>query len=167
MNESYAEWLVKQKTSPLAYLARGLMIVILLISIVMSVSPFFGVLGVIALTLAAAGTYFVFRNTGIEYEYLYVSGQLSVDKIMGKAARKKVCDIPMEDIQIIAPLGADQLKEYGHSTGKTLDFTSHQPGSKVYQAVYTQSGQTVRMNFEPNDKMLTCFRQTAPRKIVQ
>ena len=40
--------------------------------------------------VAGVGAYFVNLNANLEYEYLYVDKQLTVDKIMARTRRKKV-----------------------------------------------------------------------------
>ena len=102
----------------------------------------------------------------MEFEYLYVDKQLNIDKILGKAKRKKAYECSMEEIQMIAPSDSHVLSDY-KVTGKTLDCSSRMPGVKTYTAVIQKGSESIRLIFEPNDKMLHCFRQTAPRKVVQ
>ena len=70
------------------------------------------------------------------------------------------------EIQMIAPSDSHVLSDY-KVTGKTLDCSSRMPGVKTYTAVIQKGSESIRLIFEPNDKMLHCFRQTAPRKVVQ
>ncbi|MCQ5146748.1 hypothetical protein NE476_31170, partial [Enterocloster bolteae] len=44
------------------------------------------------MTIAGVATYFVFLNLSVEFEYLFAEGGLSVDRILGKAKRKKIFD---------------------------------------------------------------------------
>ena len=67
---------------------------------------------------------------------------------------------------MIAPSDSHVLSDY-KVTGKTLDCSSRMPGVKTYTAVIQKGSESIRLIFEPNDKMLHCFRQTAPRKVVQ
>ena len=67
------------------------------------------VLGVILMTAVFIGTYFVFINLSIEYEYLYADGGLRIDRIMGKARRKKIFDCDKEDVQFVAPADSYML----------------------------------------------------------
>ena len=70
------------------------------------------IFGIIFLLAAAAGTYFVFLNMSVEYEYLFAEGGLSVDRILGKARRKRVFDCDKEDVQVVAPADSFVLKDY-------------------------------------------------------
>ncbi len=164
MNESYAEYLVKRKTPAYANIVTGILAVVTAAFVFLALTT--GVLSVLLMFLFGFLTYLSYRNSHVEFEYLYVDKQLSIDRIFGKAKRKKAYECTMEEIQIVAPADSYVLNDY-KTNGKTLDFSSHIPGAKVYAAVVQKGGETVKVLFEPNDKMRTCFRQTAPRKVVQ
>lgn len=163
INDAYAEWLVRRKVPFYAYVAEAVMAVLLLFSAFLALST---VLGVVVLTLVGVATYLVFRNARVEFEYVYVDGQLTVDKILGRSKRKKAWEGEMEDIQMIAPKDSYVLKDYEKPDMKTLDFTSQMPDRRVYALICQNKGAATRVLFEPNDKMLQCFRQKSPRKVV-
>lgn len=165
MNEAYAEWLVKRKTPFYAYILTAFMAIITVISIFFALTS--GVISVIIMFAAGFATYILYRNFNVEYEYLYVSGQLSIDKIMGRAKRKKAWEASMEEIKVIAPSDSYVLKDYRVSGSKKMDFSSGSPGAKTYTVIHQSGANATEIIFEPNDKMLQCFRQTAPRKVVQ
>ena len=54
----------------------------------------------------SGAAYFVFRNSEVEFEYLYVTNQLTIDWIYGKTKRKKAWEGSMDEIQIVAPTGS-------------------------------------------------------------
>lgn len=163
MNETYAEWLIKRKIPLSAYLAECAMVVLCIASIFFTMgNPF----GIVILTLVGAATYFVFRNAKVEYEYLFVSGQLSIDKILGQSKRKNVWEGSMDEIEIIAPVQAYQLKDYERPEMKTLDFTSGMQRPNTYAVISRAGGMLVKVLIEPNQKLLQCFRQSAPRKVI-
>lgn len=166
MNDAYAEWLVKRKTPVYSYVINGVMILVTIICVLLALTTA-NIIGVIAMFLAGGATYLLMRNANVEFEYLYVTGQLSIDKIMGRSKRKKAWECSMDEIQIVAPADSYMLKDYENSNTKVIDFTSGQPGNKVYAVVANSKGQSTKVLIEPNDKMLQCFRQTAPRKIIQ
>lgn len=164
MIEAYAEWLVKKKTPAYYMILKPVMVIVCVIALLLAVMT--PLVGMLALLAAAAATYFVFRNSNLEYEYIYVTGQLTFDKIMGQAKRKTVKSVDMEEVQVIAPLNAYQLKDLERSGMKTLDFSSGTPGAKCYGLIMQKGSETTKIIFEPNDKMLQCLRQAAPRKVV-
>lgn len=164
MNEAYAEWLVKQKEPGYAWPLRILMGFVCVVAFLSS--ALFGILGMLVFLLAMTAAYFVFRSLKVEYEYLFVTKQFSVDKIMNQMKRKKVMECSMDDVRIIAPVDAYVLKDHETSDMKVVDYSSKEAGARLYAMIYQNGGTTTKVIFEPSDKMLQCFRMTAPRKVV-
>lgn len=167
MNEMYAEWLVKRKSPAYTMLLKVVMGILCVIAFFLSISPAFGIFGVIILFAVGAATYFVFRNSEVEFEYLYVTSTLSIDRIYGRSKRKKAWEGSMEGISIVAPTDSTEARDHETNNMKILDFTSHLPGSKTYTLISQSGGETTKIIFEPNDKLLHCMKMTAPRKVVQ
>lgn len=163
MNETYAEYLIKRKTPAYAYLVTGVLAAVTAVTVFLALTT--DVLAVILMFLCGFLTYISYRNAHVEFEYLYVSGQLSIDKILGRSKRKKAFECTMEEIQMIAPSDSYALDEYKNYK-KTLDFSSHGEHTKTYTAIVQSKGESTRVLFEPNDRMLQCFRQASPRKVV-
>ena len=164
MNEAYAEWLVKRKTPFYLYAINGVMVVLTIISVFFALTT---VPGIILMFVTGGATFLVIRNSNVEFEYLYISSQLSIDRILGRSKRKKAWECSMEDVQIIAPADSYTLKDYQNSNTKVMDFSSGEPNRKVYAVIAQKKGESIKALIEPNDKMLQCFRQTAPRKVIQ
>lgn len=162
MNESYAEHLISRKGPAFAPILTGILGLCTAVSVFLALTT--GVLAVILMFAFGFLTYLSHRNTHVEYEYLYVDKQLSIDIILGKSKRKKGYECTMEDIQVIAPADSDRLNNYG-SASKILDYTSHDGKTKPYAAIVQTNGTTIKVLFEPDEKMIKCFRQTAPQKI--
>ncbi len=167
MNEMYAECLVKRKSPAYTMLLKIVMGIICVIAFFLSITPLLGVFGVVILFAAIAGTYFVFRNSEVEFEYLYVTNSLSVDRIYGKSKRKKAWEGSMNDIQIVAPTGSTEARDHETGNIKVLDFSSHMPGVKTYTLISQSGGERTKIIFEPDEKLLRCMRMTAPRKVIQ
>lgn len=164
MNDSYTEWLVKRKAPAYTILIKAALIVVCLISAFLALTTVFGI---IILGIAGAATYFTFQNLSLEFEYLLVNDQITIDKIMGQARRKKAWEGTLGEVQIIAPLDSYVLKDYTKPNMKILDFGSHTPNKKVYGMICQgENGQSTKIIFEPNDKILQHIRQRAPRKVV-
>ena len=87
MNEdAYAEWLVKRKDPPYAIPVKVLMVVILAVSVFLALATLPGILLAVA---AAVAAYLIFTNLSVEFEYLFVEGDLSIDRILAKTRRKR------------------------------------------------------------------------------
>ncbi len=165
MNDSYAEHLIQSKTPFYAHIINAVMMVLTAITVFLAFTT--DVLAVVLMFAVGFATYILYRNSHVEYEYLYVDGQLTIDKILGKAKRKKAWEGSLGDIQIIAPSDSPVLNDYRSGQAKILDFSSHLPGARTYTAIVQAPSGQERIIFEPNEKMLHCFYQTSPRKVVR
>lgn len=163
MNDCYAEWLVKRKTPAYAIPLKILMVIICVLSVLFAMVS---AVGMIVMVVALVGAYFLFPYLSLEFEYLVVNDQLTIDKVMGKSKRKRAWEGNMNEAQIIAPVDSYMVKDYEKQGMKVLDFSSHQPGAKVYAIIHQNGSEAVKVLFEPNDKILSCLRQKAPRKVV-
>ena len=54
----------------------------------------------------------MFRNLNVEYEYVFVNGDLDIDKIMNKARRKRMFSVDADQMELLAPVGAVELMQY-------------------------------------------------------
>ena len=163
MNQDYVEWLVKRKDPAYAWPVRILMGILCAAALVMALVV---VWGPILLLIAGAATFFVFQMLSVEYEYLYVDGSLSVDKILGKARRKKVLECSKEELLMIAPSDSYVLKDYETSGMKVVNCSSQKTEAKTFTMIYQKNEQHYKVIMEPNDKLLQAIRYTTPRKIV-
>lgn len=164
MNDAYVEWLVKRKTPGYAILVKGLLILLCIVSFLVTMMlP----LGFILLLLAIGAAYFIFPMMDLEFEYLAVNDQLSIDKIMGQRRRKRVWEGTIDQIEILAPVDSYLLKDAERKDMKTLDFSSHQSGAKVYGMVAQKEGVATKILLEPNEKLLNHLWQRGPRKVVK
>ncbi len=165
MNEdAYAEWLVKRKDPVYAIPVKILMIVLCLISVMSALQT---VLGVIFMTIVGVATYFVFINLSVEFEYLVVEGDISVDRILARSRRKKVINCKKEEIQIVAPSDSYMLKDYEKNGMKVKDCSSGRHDAKTYSMICQQGADCVKVIFEPNDKILRSLRYSIPGKLVK
>ena len=165
MNESYAECLVRRRVPFYSNIINIVMGVITAVCVLLAFTA--NVFGVILMVVSGFCSYLLYRNSRVEFEYLYVEKILSIDKILGKSKRKKAWEGKMDDIQVIAPSESSALNDYGPSNARMLDFSSRLPGAKTYTAIVRSGSENVKILFEPDEKMLQCFRQTAPRKVLQ
>ena len=90
MSDLYSECLVKKEpTSKDAAVKYGLIaLIVLFVAAGLFLLPIL-LIGAVALGVAA---YFIIPGTDLEYEYLFVNGELDIDKIMAKSKRRKSQD---------------------------------------------------------------------------
>ena len=162
MSESYSELLVKRKPAFGIVLIKSLLIGLMGACLVLTLlgNPFtlFGmvIFGVIF--------YFIRGKSDLEYEYLYVGGELSVDKIIGRQKRKAVINMPIEKIAIVAPTGSEHLDEYKKKDLKKLNFTSN-TGKPTYTVIFNGKEIQYRILMELNEEIITAMYNMAPRRV--
>lgn len=164
MNDAYAEWLVKRKTPTYAFVLIPVLVIALFISAYLALV--YGVVGLLIATAVFVGAYLLFRNMKVEYEYIYVTGQLSFDKILGQSKRKRIMDCDLEQIIVVAPIDSYLVKDQVNNNTKVKDFSSQMPGKRLFALVYQSGQDRTKVIFEPNDKILECLRNGAPRKVT-
>ncbi len=165
MNDTYVEVMVDRKTSPLLGVARIVLYALAIICFMLGLvgSGLFFV-GAIAFALVA---YFVLPNFDLEYEYLYIDKEISIDKIMSKEKSKHVMSVDLNNMEVIAPVNSHELDQYRARGLKTYDFTSNTEGARVYSVVCTNGNEgTVMVNIEPNEEMLHAIKNVFPRKVL-
>ena len=113
----------------------------------------------------AVGCFFVFQNTDIEYEYLYLDKEISVDKIMGKSKRKRVATLDVNKMEILAPEKSYQLDSYRNRQVKTTtDYSAggDLPDMKLY-VMYYDGNQKYLLNLD--EEFAKIVKGVAPRKV--
>lgn len=165
MNDSYVEILVKRRREPKQFIIKVGMIAITVVLLIMGffIHGLFFIPGVLLLLVDN----FALPLLDVEYEYLYVSGELTIDKIMGKNRRKNCFTGEMDKIELIAPVNSQKLKELGNVQYTERDYTSRKEEHRVYACIFRGEKEACKVLFEPDVKMLELMYQTAPRKVVR
>lgn len=162
MSDYYSEQLVKKKADMKDMLIKVLLIAITLLSVlVVFIIPIGMVIPVIMIVVDV----FVFKRLDVEYEYLYVNGELDIDKIMHKEKRKNAFSANVNDVEILAPTGAAELGIYQGI--KPVDYSSNEPNAKTYEMIVIANGEKKRVVFEPNEAIIEGIFMVAPRKVIR
>ena len=111
------------------------------------------------------GSEMCIRDRNVEYEYLFVNGDLDVDKIMSRAKRKRMFSMNVSEMELLAPSDAPELRQYQNA--KTLDFSSGTGQAKLYTLVVADHGELKKVVFEPNETIIEGFFVLAPRKVIR
>lgn len=162
MSESYVEVLVKREKTFLSTFLRTLCIVLIVIAVLLTMLG-----GGLTFLLVAIGlgvvAYFLWMNTEIEYEYLYLDKELVIDKVMSRTKRKRVHTYNIERMEILAPSTSHQLDSYNHRTFKVVDYSSgSKQNTQRYIMIYDG---TTKVILESNLELAKVIRTIAPRKV--
>lgn len=115
--------------------------------------------------IACIAAYFFVKFQNVEFEYIFTSGELDIDKITGKARRKRALTVNFETMEVLAPENSETLKEWGARQEKTYDFSSRDKTRQRYVYIGSVDNQNVRIIFEPSGKMVEQMKNYAPRKV--
>ena len=138
-----------------------LMIAIVVVLFVLgSISNFLFMIAAIAVGF---GAYVVHLNASLEYEYLYVDRQLSIDKIMAQQSRKRVETLELDRMEILAPVKSWHLESYKNRQLKEADYSKgvEEKPDRRYCLIYNDR----KIIFEPNQEMVLAIKSIAPRKV--
>ena len=158
MSDFYTEQLIKKQTTGKDRMIKILLILLTVVSVLIIFIFPFGIILPVALIA-------LFQRMDVEYEYLFVNGDLDIDKIMHKARRKRVCSVNINDVEILAPADSGDARQYQRA--KTQDYTSASGSKNVYALVVNEKGVLKKILFEPNDSIVEGFFLMAPRKVVR
>lgn len=161
MSETYVECLVARKPSTILTFLKILLTMLTVVFIVIGVAFIPGLLVAIA---TGVGAYFATMNASIEYEYLYLDREISVDKVMAKSKRKKAGAFSVDQMEIFAPLNSHRLDSYRNRELKTLDYSSGIAAQPERRYMMVWNGDT-KIILEPNMEMVKAVQSIAPRKV--
>ncbi len=105
----------------------------------------------------------LFKRMNVEFEYVYFNGDLDIDKIVDMQSRRRAFSTNIKEMEVIAPTGSVELHPYQRT--KTLDYSTQNPEDKTYEMVTLYKGETVKVIFNPNEKILNGMKNMAPRKV--
>lgn len=163
MSEAYVECLVKAKPATMWRLLKYVLFVL-----VAAMAMLYFITGVMILfivaILAGVGAYFASNAADVEYEYLYLDKELTVDKVIAKSKRKRVAVYQLDRIEILAPIKSYHLDNYRNRTVKEKDYSigfEEQPDKRY--VMYYEGGE--KLILSPSPELVKVMRNVAPRKI--
>lgn len=162
MKDVYIEWMVSKQRSAMDKVVRTLCVVALVVC-----GGLFSLTANIAMFLVTVViglfTYFAFTYTNVEYEYIYITGEFSIDRILSKSKRKRIESFDVGRIEIVAPLNSDKLGGYAHKKYREYDYTS---GVRTQNShIFVMYCEGKKILFEPNRELMEALRNTLPHKV--
>lgn len=162
MSDAYVECLVKQKQSAMG---KFLKVVLIVLTVIFGLLTFIGfVPAMIVAVLTGVGAYFVNLHTDLEYEYLYLDKELTVDKVMAKSKRKRVATYSLDRMEVLAPIKSYHLDNFKNRNVKVKDYSvgeELQPDKRF--AMYYEGGEKILLN--PSEELVKVMRNASPRKV--
>ncbi|MBO4412174.1 MAG: hypothetical protein J5794_08330 [Lachnospiraceae bacterium] len=163
MEGCYAESGVSRKMKPAAVLALIGMTALITGSLLLTLVNQWGALLLAASVIAA---FIFYRYLRVEYEYIFVTGELQIDKIYSGSVRKPGPRVDMSDVESVEPVKEEALANAKASGRvKIEDYTSHRDEYPAYMVVYRGKEGVSYLLFEPNENMLKTMWRHSPSKV--
>ena len=164
MKDVYVEWLVKRKRN---FAGKFLRVLFMAASIILWLTSFTLVNTIVLIAAVAVSniTYFLYCFTEVEYEYVYVNGELMIDRILRKSMRKRILNVDAEEIEVVAPMTSPKVDGFKHREWKVLNFTSgYEKDKRRIFEIYCNNG--VKIIFEPIREMVVAMKSLMPHKVT-
>ncbi len=169
--DSFVEQLVKKKKDGKDYLKIVLSIIaafvlIGVVGLLSSIFPFVGLFMLIIVVGIIYALYILITSTNLEYEYAFTVGELDVDAVINAKRRKRLTGFDINEMEILASKSHSDYNRYMSNPGlKKIYACRDKNADDIYFAVYTENGNGCILLFNPNEKILECFKSMAPRKV--
>lgn len=164
MSDAYVECLVKQKQAGIWKVLRVFLIVLAVLFLLATLFTLLGIVCFILAIVAAVGSYLVNLFTDLEFEYIYVDKELSVDKVMAKSRRKRVATYSLDRVEAFGPVKSYHLDQFRNRNVKTIDYSigeELQPDRRY--ALYYEGG--IKLLMSPSEELVKVMKNAAPRKV--
>ena len=164
MSDLYSELLVKRDQTIADKLVRGGMIALVVLCALAGIllTP----LLLFAAMILGIAAYFILPYTDLEFEYLFITGDLEVTKIMAKSKRKKLKTLKLSECDLMAPLNSHRMDYYNSNQKlKIQDFSSGNPEHKRFAIIARDGADTCKVIIEPDETLAKTMRNTAPSKV--
>ena len=165
MNESYVEYMVARKSSPLTKVLKPVVITlaVLFCAIGFMTMDFLYLIPAVALGICAL---FLVPRLDLEFEYLYLDKEITIDKIFSKQTRKRAQVLDLNKMEFMAPITSHEFDSYKAKKIPQKDYSSRTEGSKPYGILYHDTTGDTIVLIEPNEEMLKAIRTVFPRKVL-
>ena len=165
MENVFLEQMVKREGTTMDWIKRIGMILgglILCGGSLVLLGSFFGIVLVVVVWFG----WILWRRLNKEYEYIYTDGHLDIDCVYHRSTRRSMVSIDCREFEIIAPAESEQYKKlFERKYDKELDAGRGGIRENTYIAICNREGNTLKMMFEPNDRILEAMKKYIPRKL--
>ncbi len=163
----FTEIIIKQKKSPMVYLAAlGMILATLIVWVfslaLMSIPALSSLVGILDVGIVYL-SYYVISGFNIEYEYIATNTDLDIDKIVNKRKRKRIISLRLSEIDILAPV--ENARENLAQT-KIINAAKSKNDPDAYYIITSKNGQKTKIIFNPNEKMIENAKRFYPERVI-
>ncbi len=164
MNEGlYSDTYVRSRLTPQKRLQRNLMLAACVVVPVIGIGFLGGWLPLLLSLIIDVVLIWFLPPKKIDYEYVFVDGQIDFDRIIADSSRKNMMRTDLEKAEIVAPEDSHSLDSYKKL--RLLDYSSGALEDKHYIIVVKTEKDLVRIRFTPDGKLLEQMKLKARSKI--
>ena len=166
MNERYCECLVARRTdgkNKLFVFLSGFLAVMCIVLLLLSASLFLFIPAI----LFCVVTWYTYQLTKVEFEYLFLDHDLTVDRILNKARRKQMWTGSVRDIECLAPADSDAVRAYSHKKRTAYDFSTAQEKDRHYKLFVKRGAGLDELCLTPNEELLEILRMELPAYVFR
>ena len=165
MTDVFVEQIIKKNLSLGGLAIRIGAIFLVLIGLLLF--PFLRIIALTITVLLGYVAYLAFVYTSAEWEYSFVNGELTIDKILGKRKRKPGETYDIRKATLIAPAYSDEVISKSEFLTK-IDYTGTNNKENHY-AIIIDDVEGVKgalmITFEPDERMLDAMYNVRPNII--
>lgn len=168
MNENkIVEYIVQKKAGGREIGLR--LLIILLAALISLVTTFFlGIYGLIFTFFAVFFAIYFYKYTLVEYEYLIIGNEMTIDVIYGKTKRKEIQKFDLSRAELITTPDSEKAAYYAKATQMpTFDYTSgyeRVPGVEDILIITGYGASTAKVYLEGDAKVRDYFKSMFPSK---
>ncbi len=124
------------------------------------------VMGSLCIFIIVYFGYKTFMTLDIEYEYIYLNGEIDVDKIVCKSERSRLVTAKAVNFEQFGEYNEEtKAKVDAYSVNKRIDVRSNKT-EKLYYAVFNHKEyKKTLLIFEPDDRILEDLKYRIPRSV--
>ena len=159
----YAEVIVPRKTKGWVIPAMIGMGILTFGAFLLTFSVQFGWVSIIAIITAV---FIGWRYIKEEYEYIFVTDELTVSTIYSGATRRKKLVVVMSEVEIVERFRDEMMEQIRQNPNAVLeDFSSHMTWNPVYVVKYSGEGKIHYLLLEPTERLLNVMWRCSPSKV--
>ena len=166
----FVEQLVKKRRTGLDYLRIvacifGAFILLLIMVMGMAIKGI-GFIIFVACCALIYLLYLLITATNLEYEYCFTNGALDVDKIINVRSRKRLTEVNVRKIDMMASNKNREFKRFLEDRNvKKIYACTHPQDDGVFFIRYQDDNGSKMLIFNPNDKIKEGIRRYNPQKV--
>lgn len=170
--EGFNEQVVKRKNKSKQFIIK--MLAVVLLFAVPALCVVIGIFTKIPYMLMVAffvfiggiyGVWYIFSRQRVEFEYSIVGDYLYVAKIISLRKRKKMCNVPIKDIEILDQ-GDKNVREMSFSKVYMAAGDSDNTGGNRFAVFSTPERGRCLLVFEPNEKIMEGMKPYLKRDLM-